>query len=331
MEDAAQYLDSLITLLKSTQQKIAVAAASLEPEVQEELAKLLSVSRKIKSLLVISQLKNNKIKQAKVKELIPNIETAIYALQGVPNKILVKNIRRDVEFAVRQLENPVSAFLVNGFKSFLYLTTTPTKVIFGLFVALPVHLAAPIILAQLLAGANLYIKPILAEQSAYIQNTNTAKTDKEIFKNRLSQYEFDEASALLLLCAIAGSTGSVISILTRIEQYKNEEYGDSLLPFFVGAFKPMIGAFFGILIFAIFNSTILPISITKDDTKPATKWFGFMAISFVVGFSERFAKDIVSQAEKMISTEKLTEDVTPSSTTQLPADEPIQNNQTQEQ
>lgn len=96
MEDAAQYLDSLITLLKSTQQKIAVAAAALEPEVQAELAKLLSVSRRIKSLLVVSQLKNDQIKEAKVKELIPNIETAIYALQGVPNKILVKNIRRDI-------------------------------------------------------------------------------------------------------------------------------------------------------------------------------------------------------------------------------------------
>lgn len=331
MEDAAQYLDSLITLLKSTQQKIAVAAAALEPEVQAELAKLLSVSRRIKSLLVVSQLKNDQIKEAKVKELIPNIETAIYALQGVPNKILVKNIRRDIEFTVRQLENPASAFFVNGFKSFLYLTTTPTKVVFGLLVALPVHLAAPIIIAQLLAGANLYLKPIMAEQSVYIQNINTAKPDNETYQNRLSQYDFDEASALLLLCAIAGSIGSVISILTRIEQYENEEYGDSLLPVFVGAFKPMIGAFFGVLIFAIFNSTILPISITKDETKPVTKWFGFMAIAFVVGFSERFAKDIVSQAEKMISAENLPEEITTSSTSQLPSDESFENNHTQEQ
>ena len=197
----------------------------------------------------------------------------------------------------------MSAVFINGFKNFLYASSTPTKVLVGLFLALPVHFAAPVILAHLLSDANLYLKPILAEQSnsqLLEQKVEAPQQSNQAAKSKLSQYDFNEASALLLLSAIAGSTGSVVSILTRIDQYQNEKYRDTLLPVFIGGFKPMIGAFFGILVFALVNSTLLPITITKDETKPATKWFALLSLSFVVGFSERFAKDIVSQTEGSI-------------------------------
>ncbi|MBN3957463.1 hypothetical protein [Nostoc sp. NMS8] len=331
MEDTAQSLDILINEL---QHKISTTNTALDVEVQKELAKILNVAQKTKSLLASAKLKNNKIKQSQIESLLPNVVTAIYALQGEPNKVLAKDLRRDAEIFVRQLENPFTALFINGFHNFLYLTETPSKVIIGLLVALPVHLAAPIILAHLLSGANLYLKPILTGQNPTQpsgQSTEIAQKPNENSKNRLTQYDFDESSALLLLCAMSGATGSVVSILTRIEEYRNQKYQDSLLPVFVGAFKPMIGGFFGILIFALFNSTLLPISITKDETKPTTKWFGFMALAFVVGFSERFAKDIVSQTEKIVPGDISSKNanISANSTGQLPvADEPTQENQT---
>lgn len=328
MEEQAQSLDSLINGL---QHKISTTNASLDVEVQKELAKILNIAQRAKSLLVSAKLRNNKIKQSQVESVLPNIITAIYALQGEPNKALAKDLRRDAEFFIRQLENPCTGLFINGFHNFLYLTETPSKVIIGLLVALPVHLAAPIVLAHLLSGANLYLKPILTVKNQTLvseQSTEIAQKTNENSKNRLTQYDFDESSALLLLCAMSGATGSVVSILTRIEEYKNEEYGDSLLPVFVGAFKPMIGAFFGILVFALFNSTLLPISITKDETKPTTKWFGFMALAFVVGFSERFAKDIVSHTEKIVPGDASLKNTNISSAAQLPTtDEPSEDNQ----
>ncbi|MEY2911715.1 MAG: hypothetical protein RLZZ184_1024 [Cyanobacteriota bacterium] len=325
MEDVVQSLNSLII---ETQAKIATNSNSLDADVQQELANLLNVAQRAKSLLASAKLKKNQIQENEIESLIPNIITAIYALQGKPNKTLARNLRRDAEFVIRRLENPITALFINGFNNFIYLTETPTKVIFGLLVALPVHLAAPIILAQMLSVASVYLQPILSKPSVSLQTVeNTVPKQNETSQIRISQYDFDEASALLLLCAIAGSTGSVVSILTRIQQYENEEYEDSLLPVFVGAFKPMIGAFFGILIFALLNSTLLPISMTKDETKPTTKWFGFMALAFVVGFSERFAKDIVSQTEKLVPGEDSNQNIPQSSTSQLPiSDETAEDN-----
>jgi hypothetical protein len=326
MEDVVKSLNYLIIEIQT---KIANTSNSLDSDVQKELANLLNLAQRAKSLLASAKLKKHQIQENELESVIPNIITAIYALQGEPNKTLARNLRRDAEFIIRRLENPITAFFINGVNNFIYLTQTPTKVIFGLLVALPVHLAAPFILAQMLSVANIHLKPILAEPSASLQIVqNTVPKQSETSQLRISQYDFDEACALLLLCAIAGSTGSVVSILTRIQQYENEEYEDSLLPVFVGAFKPMIGAFFGILIFALLNSTLLPISISKDETKPTTKWFGFMALAFVVGFSERFAKDIVSQTEKLVPGEAFSQNTPRSSTNQLYiSDETVQDKQ----
>ncbi|WP_051035340.1 hypothetical protein [Crinalium epipsammum] len=159
-----------------------------------------------------------------------------------------------------------------------------------------------------------------------VQKVGVVPTTKEDSKNRLTQYEFNEGSALLILSAIAGATGSVVSILTRIEQYRNEEYGDTLLPIFIGGFKHVIGAFFGILVFALVNSTLLPISITRDDARPATKWFAFLAIAFVIGFSERFAKDIVSQTERILPGDTSNKETANRETAELPvSDESAKN------
>ena len=301
MEDCIDRLDALIN---NIQENVLATNSALEARVQEELAKLLSVARRVKGLISAARIKNQKVKQSYAEAIAPNLETAFYALQGTPNTILAKRLRRDAEIEVRRLENPVAAFFVNRIYFFLYATPTPTKVIVGLFLALPIHLAAPIILAKMLVAANGYLKPILAEEAAEIATSPSPSTQPSISaRTRLSQYEFNEASALLILSAMAGATGSVVSILTRINEYRNEEYRDTMLPVFIGAFKPAIGGFFGIFIFALVSSTLLPISISINETKPASKWFTFLAIAFVVGFSERFANDIVSQAERIVPRE----------------------------
>ncbi|HEY9657780.1 MAG TPA: hypothetical protein V6C65_04890 [Allocoleopsis sp.] len=121
--------------------------------------------------------------------------------------------------------------------------------------------------------------------------------------NCLSSNEYDEAAALIILAFITGATGSIVSILTRIEQYQNQDFEDTKLPFYIGLVKPIIGGTFGILLFVTLASGFIPISIQSRNIDAAgisiEKWLTVMTVAFVAGFSERFAKDIVGRAEQL--------------------------------
>ncbi len=101
-----------------------------------------------------------------------------------------------------------------------------------------------------------------------------------------------------MLSAMAGSSGSVISIISRLDEYRSSEYDETIFPIVVGAFKPMIGAFMGMFLFAFLNSQLLPVLLPEE---PENKWFAVMSLSFLIGFSERFANDLISQAENKVS------------------------------
>ena len=295
MDDVPPKTSSLsrIDVLIEKLREISTSDVVLDPEIQEEIGNLLSIGAKLRSDLLIAQLSNNKRKEAQLESLIPNVKVAAYAVQKSSNKILVKRLRRDVEYSIRKIEYSLFAPCIEIFKHFLYKAETHTKVCFGLFVALPIHLLSPVALAYFLATANFYLRPLFAE-SVQHQQVESSQTI------RISEYDFEEASALLILSAMAGATGSVVSIVLRLDQYRNPKYKETLLPVFVGAFKPAIGAFFGIFVFALISSALLPITVSKDETKPINRWLAFLAISFVVGFSERLANDVVSKAEQIV-------------------------------
>lgn len=294
---------SEIDVLTEKLQEISTLEREFAPEIQEEIANLLGITAKLKSDLSIAHLSNNKRKEAQLEAIIPNVKIAFYAVHKSSNQILVKRLRRDMEYSIRKIDYPWLAPCFEGFKNFLYRAETHTKVCFGLFVALPIHLLSPVALAYLLATANCYLQPLFAEsvqqQSPQQSSVGNQKVDSNT-KIRISKYDFEEASALLILSAMAGATGSVVSIMLRLDQYRNPKYKETLLPVFVGAFKPAIGAFLGIFVFALISSALLPITVSKDETKPINRWLAFLAISFVVGFSERLANDVVSKAEQIV-------------------------------
>lgn len=105
----------------------------------------------------------------------------------------------------------------------------------------------------------------------------------------------------VILVVSAGTLGSIVSILTRIREFRNENYRDSSLPIFVGLFKPIIGASFGVLMFALINSDLISISTLEGNQRKDERAFFFYSLAFVVGFSERLANDIVSRTENMFS------------------------------
>lgn len=116
----------------------------------------------------------------------------------------------------------------------------------------------------------------------------------------------------VLWVAAAGTLGSIVSILIRVvEEFHDKDYRDRLTPFFIGFFKPVIGASFGILFLAFIKSGVVstPLILENKPTGPeATQTlpasapehqaaFLLFAIAFVVGFSERLAKDTITRLD----------------------------------
>jgi hypothetical protein len=112
----------------------------------------------------------------------------------------------------------------------------------------------------------------------------------------------------VLLVISAGTLGSIVSILIRIEDFQDKKYLDRLVPFLIGAFKPIIGASFAAFFFALISSEIVTIPSLSNQIKGEAqkdKRIAFIfAVAFVVGFSERIAKDTIGKAEDMIAGER---------------------------
>jgi hypothetical protein len=102
-------------------------------------------------------------------------------------------------------------------------------------------------------------------------------------------------TAVLLMVALAGALGSIVSIMVRIQDFSDLRDANSLILFFTGFFKPVIGASFAMFVFSVLHAGLIPITIQEN-----TASYFFIALSFVSGFSERFARDIATTAERQI-------------------------------
>lgn len=103
--------------------------------------------------------------------------------------------------------------------------------------------------------------------------------------------------SMLIGVALAGALGSIVSIMVRLHDFVSVNVKHRAVVFFTGFFKPIVGMSFAMFVFACLNAGILPLAIKVDTT--AAGYF-FLALGFVSGFSERFAQDVASRAEKSI-------------------------------
>ncbi|MGB5593935.1 MAG: hypothetical protein WBM62_07890, partial [Crocosphaera sp.] len=81
---------------------------------------------------------------------------------------------------------------------------------------------------------------------------------------------------------------------------------ESLTPILVGLCKPMIGGTFGLLIYALLAGGIIPLQIgyMSKEKRQDLRWLSLYSVAFVVGFSERLAKDIVTNTENQFKPQK---------------------------
>lgn len=100
----------------------------------------------------------------------------------------------------------------------------------------------------------------------------------------------------VLLIAFAGALGSGVSILVRIGEFSHLTQTDPYVLFLIGFFKPVIGMSFALFVFAVIQAEIVPVSL-PDEVK---RNFFTLAVAFLAGFSERFAKDVVRRTEGVV-------------------------------
>jgi len=105
-------------------------------------------------------------------------------------------------------------------------------------------------------------------------------------------------STLFVACLVAGSFGAAMSVLMRMSGGRfvvNHEIGREYVTN-LGFARPFIGAIFALLLYFAFRGELL--QQVEPPPGPQGEFAFFVASGFVIGFSERFAKEIVRAAEQ---------------------------------
>ncbi|MBP0019482.1 MAG: hypothetical protein J7647_18265 [Cyanobacteria bacterium SBLK] len=127
---------------------------------------------------------------------------------------------------------------------------------------------------------------------------------EEIDKRKLSQLEESQQDYdllfFLLLVACSGAFGSIISLFIRMNDFEEKEYSNPLILLLTGALKPLIGAIFGLLLCGVLKSGILTVRIDAAPEQHKSDELLFCSLAFVVGFSERLAKDVIKRTENTL-------------------------------
>jgi cell division protein FtsL len=190
--------------------------------------------------------------------------------------------------------------------------------------------------AKKLIPANAPIIPDLARRikraEKRVKDLEKEQTDQMPKRSPLSQSVlanvdtgFSKTLSQILWVAAAGTLGSIVSILIRVigKSYDQEAYYDRLTPIFIGFFKPVIGASFGVLFLAFIKAEVISTPLIPDARKPVSSQstvnaskpanseptvktsdnsetktgFFLFSVAFIVGFSERLAQDTISKLE----------------------------------
>ncbi len=217
------------------------SSKKLEPEIQEELAKLINMFTQL-------QRDGDAV-------LVTQARIALESLlSNEPNLELSKSISKRLDTRLKARSSPLASAVRGG--------SAAVKVVLGLGVLM--YLVLPLSVA---------LFPFYSRYGTVLG----IKIE------------------MLGLVAFAGALGSIVSIMVRLHQFADAITKDPAILFFTGLFKPIVGTSFALFIFATLNSGLLPVTIQQDKMQ-----YFFAALSFVAGFSERFAQDVVVKAESAI-------------------------------
>lgn len=103
------------------------------------------------------------------------------------------------------------------------------------------------------------------------------------------------------LCFSAGAIGGIVSVMARITHRRRldiDSQQGQAVTILAGAFRPLIGAVFGLALYAFVKGGLVPVAIPDDGT--AESLF-FASLAFLAGFSERWAQDTIVRSTPVVS------------------------------
>jgi hypothetical protein len=108
-----------------------------------------------------------------------------------------------------------------------------------------------------------------------------------------SHLEFFITRSLLIVLPLFAGMGSIASVLTRLSSIDLKQETNTFLIIVSGATRPVVAIFFAIVVYLILDLKIVDVQFGSS---PAEKRNGlYLVISFLCGFSERFAEDIIAR------------------------------------
>jgi hypothetical protein len=113
-------------------------------------------------------------------------------------------------------------------------------------------------------------------------------------------FELLQTDVVVLLVAFgSGGIGALVSVMLRVmnQPLQIDYHAGKSLMFFAGVFRPVIGALFGLIFFVLLNAGILQ-AVKLPDERDKFLYF-VAAITFLAGFSERRAQDILVRASPL--------------------------------
>ncbi len=111
---------------------------------------------------------------------------------------------------------------------------------------------------------------------------------------------FDEPTVTnIALVTLTGALGASVSLVLRIRDFSKLKEIDAEVLLYTAIFKPILGAAFSLFVFLALNAGIITINIAQGREK-----FLYGAAAFVAGFSERFAKDVISKVAGSIDDDR---------------------------
>ena len=118
-----------------------------------------------------------------------------------------------------------------------------------------------------------------------------------------------------LAALIAGAIGAVVSVIQRINSGSFEVDYDVGGPyaFFLGGLRPLIGGAFAVAISFAFDGGLLHLPVAASETTNDRR-LALLVISFLAGFSERFAQDTLTSVLPDSKTAPASAPAAPSST-----------------
>jgi hypothetical protein len=112
-------------------------------------------------------------------------------------------------------------------------------------------------------------------------------------------------------CFAAGAVGALVSVMSRMNSGNvrvDWEFGKDTLRT-MGSLRPFVGGIFGVAVFFALKSGVVNLTLAGDETR---NFFFYVLFSFVAGFSERLAQDMLLG----VTLDKVTK---PPDRTQVPA------------